>query len=48
VDVIHHAQDRPAFFKEAFRVLAGGGWLVTITDSEEIIRRARAAVALFS
>lgn len=38
VDVIHHVQDRPAFFKEAFRVLAAGGWFLTVTDNEEIIR----------
>jgi ubiquinone/menaquinone biosynthesis C-methylase UbiE len=39
VDVIHHVQDRPAFFREAFRALAGGGWCVTATDSEETIRK---------
>jgi SAM-dependent methyltransferase len=39
VDVVHHVQDRPAFIREAFRVLAGGGRFVTATDSEETIRR---------
>ena len=39
VDVIHHVQDRPAFFREALRVLADGGWFATATDSEESIRR---------
>lgn len=39
VDVIHHVQDRAAFFREAFRVLAAGGLLVTATDTEETIRK---------
>jgi len=39
VDVIHHVRDRPAFFKEAFRVLKRGGWFATGTDSEKIIRQ---------
>lgn len=39
VDVIHHVHDRRAFFSETFRVLADGGWVVTATDSEEIIRQ---------
>ena len=39
VDVIHHVQDRAASFREAFRVLTGGGWLVTATDTEETIRK---------
>jgi ubiquinone/menaquinone biosynthesis C-methylase UbiE len=38
-DVIHHVRDRLAFFKEAFRVLAHGGWFATATDSEKTIRR---------
>jgi hypothetical protein len=38
VDVIHHVGDRPAYFREAFRVLRGGGRVCTVTDSEEIIR----------
>ena len=39
VDVIHHVQGREALLREGFRVLAGGGWLVTVTDSEQIIRQ---------
>ena len=38
VDVIHHIADQPACFREAYRVLAPGGRLCTVTDSEEIIR----------
>ena len=39
VDVLHHVQDRGAFFREAIRVLANGGWFVTATDSERTIRQ---------
>lgn len=38
VDVIHHIEDRPACFQEAYRVLASGGKVCTVTDSEWIIR----------
>src|SRR5215210_6778781 len=31
-DVIHHVEDRDAYFGEAFRVLRPGGHVVTITD----------------
>lgn len=41
VDVIHHVADRPAYFAEARRVLTMGGWLVTVTDSAEMIARRR-------
>lgn len=37
VDVIHHVDDRSAYFREAYRVLKKGGQVCTITDSEEII-----------
>jgi len=39
VDVIHHVKDRDAFVREARRVLNPGGWLVTVTDSEEDLER---------
>lgn len=39
VDVIHHVVNRPEFFKRAFRALKPGGWLCTVTDSEDVIRR---------
>jgi ubiquinone/menaquinone biosynthesis C-methylase UbiE len=39
VDVIHHVSDRTAFYREAARVLQPGGYVCTVTDSEEIIRR---------
>jgi ubiquinone/menaquinone biosynthesis C-methylase UbiE len=39
VDVIHHVTDRGAFYHEAARTLCAGGWICTVTDSEEIIRR---------
>lgn len=39
-DVIHHVGDRPAFFREALRVLADGGRIASVTDSpEDIVRR---------
>jgi SAM-dependent methyltransferase len=37
VDVIHHLGDRDAYFAEAVRVLRPGGWICTVTDSEEDI-----------
>lgn len=39
VDVIHHVEDRAAFYREALRVLKPGGRVCTVTDSEDIIRR---------
>ena len=39
VDVIHHVEDRAAYYREAFRVLKPGGIVCTVTDSEDIIRR---------
>ena len=37
VDVIHHVLDRPAYFREARRVLKQGGTVCTVTDSAEDI-----------
>jgi SAM-dependent methyltransferase len=39
VDVIHHVVDRPAYFREAWRVLRKGARVCTVTDSEQIIRQ---------
>jgi SAM-dependent methyltransferase len=39
VDVIHHVSQEAAFYREAARVLRPGGWLCTVTDSAEMIRR---------
>lgn len=39
VDVIHHVEDRRAFFREARRVLTPGGRLCTFTDSADDIAR---------
>ncbi len=39
VNILHHVRDRAAYFREAFRVLADGGWVVTVTDSERTIRQ---------
>jgi SAM-dependent methyltransferase len=39
VDVIHHLDDLTQFFDEAHRVLACGGELIIVTDSESTLRR---------
>lgn len=46
VDVIHHVQDRAAYYGEAYRVLKPGGKVCTVTDSAEIIR-SRTPLALY-
>jgi ubiquinone/menaquinone biosynthesis C-methylase UbiE len=40
VDVIHHVAAPEAFYEEAYRVLAPGGRICTLTHSEELIRHA--------
>jgi SAM-dependent methyltransferase len=47
VDVIHHVSDRPAYFREAQRVLRLQGRICTATDSEWIIRHRRPLAAYF-
>jgi len=37
--VIHHVRDREAYFHDAARVLRVGGWIATVTDSHDDIRR---------
>jgi len=39
VDVIHHVEDRPEAYRQAYRVLRPGGLVCTVTDSEDIIHR---------
>ena len=46
VDVIHHVTDRPAYFREAHRVLRDGVRICTATDSGWIIRH-RAPLAVY-
>jgi ubiquinone/menaquinone biosynthesis C-methylase UbiE len=47
VDVVHHVEDRPAYYREAYRVLKDGGRVCTVTDSEWIIRHRQPLVAYF-
>jgi cyclopropane fatty-acyl-phospholipid synthase-like methyltransferase len=39
VDVIHHVGDHASFFLRASEVLASGGWICTVTDSSQDIRK---------
>ena len=39
VNVVHHVTDRPAFFREAFRVLRPDGSLCVVTESHDMIRK---------
>jgi ubiquinone/menaquinone biosynthesis C-methylase UbiE len=47
VDVIHHLDDRLAYFREAYRVLRAGGKGCTVTDSEWIIRHRQPLAVYF-
>ena len=47
VDVIHHIEDRRAYFAEAHRLLHAGGRFCTVTDSEWIIQHRRPLTAYF-
>jgi ubiquinone/menaquinone biosynthesis C-methylase UbiE len=47
VDVIHHVGDHSAYFREAYRVLKGGGKICTATDSEWIIRHRQPLATYF-
>ncbi|MFQ5611741.1 MAG: class I SAM-dependent methyltransferase [Anaerolineae bacterium] len=47
VDVIHHVERHPAYFREAHRVLKPGRKLCTVTDSEWIIRHRQPLAAYF-
>jgi ubiquinone/menaquinone biosynthesis C-methylase UbiE len=47
VDVIHHVNDRAQYIREAYRVLAPGGQLCTVTDSEWIIRHRQPLATYF-
>ncbi len=38
VDVIHHVQGKPDYFKEALRVLKSGGKLCTITETQDMLK----------
>ena len=39
VDVVHHVGDKAAFYREGARVLRPRGWLCTVTDSADMLRR---------
>ena len=47
VDVIHHVSDRPAYYREAHRVLKASGRVCTVTDSEWIIRHRQPLATYF-
>ncbi|MFC2030387.1 class I SAM-dependent methyltransferase [Chloroflexota bacterium] len=39
VDLIHHVTDKAAYYRQVARILKSGGWVCTVTDSADIIRR---------
>jgi SAM-dependent methyltransferase len=39
VDLIHHVTDKAAYYHQVARILRLGGWVCTVTDSADIIRR---------
>jgi SAM-dependent methyltransferase len=47
VDVIHHVEDRHAYYRGAYRVLMDGGRVCTVTDSEWIIRHRQPLAVYF-
>lgn len=47
VNVIHHIKDHRSYYEEAFRVLKCGGRIVTVTDSEWILRNRRPLTLYF-
>lgn len=47
VDVIHHVQKQPAYYREAYRVLKPGGKICTVTDSEWMIRNRQPLATYF-
>lgn len=47
VNVIHHIKDYRSYYEEAFRVLKCGGRIVTVTDSEWILRNRRPLTLYF-
>jgi len=47
VDVIHHVDNCPDYFQEAYRVLSDDGKVCTVTDSEWIIRHRQPLAVYF-
>jgi len=47
VNVIHHIKDHKSYYKEAYRILKFGGKIVTVTDSEWILRNRRPLTLYF-
>ncbi|MBC7321251.1 methyltransferase domain-containing protein [bacterium] len=47
VNVIHHIKDHQRYYREVYRVLKYGGVIVTVTDSEWILRNRRPLTLYF-